>query len=44
MDVPSYIDNSIGRTYIPIRYAAEGLGFTVDWVEGSSEDTIYIYN
>ena len=33
MDVPSYIDSSLGRTYIPIRYAAEGLGFTVDWIE-----------
>ncbi len=43
MDVPSYIDNSIGRTYIPIRYAAEGLGFTVDWIEGTTENTIKIY-
>lgn len=43
MDVASYIDESIGRTYIPIRYAAEGLGFTVDWEEGILENTISIY-
>ncbi len=43
MDVPSYIDNSIGRTYIPIRYAAECLGFTVDWIPGDIENTISIH-
>ena len=42
MDVPSYIDNSIGRTYIPIRYAAEGLGFTVEWIEKETENIISI--
>jgi len=44
MDVPSYIDESVGRTYIPIRYAAEGLGFTVDWIEGKTENIISIHN
>lgn len=43
MDTKSYIDESIGRTYIPIRYAAEGLGFTVDWIEGEAENIIAIY-
>lgn len=43
MDTISYIDSGIGRTYIPIRYAAEGLGFTVDWIEGVLENTIDIY-
>lgn len=43
MDTAAYIDDSIGRTYIPIRYAAEGLGFTVDWIEGDLENTIDIY-
>ncbi len=43
MDTASYVDESIGRTYIPIRYAAEGLGFTVDWIEGDSENTISIH-
>ena len=28
-DIAPFVEN--GRTYIPIRYAAEGLGFTVDW-------------
>jgi len=44
MDVPAYVDESIGRTYIPIRYAAEGLGFKVDWKEGKTENTIDIHN
>lgn len=43
MDSAAYIDDAIGRTYIPIRYAAEGLGYTVDWIEGKIENTIYIY-
>lgn len=43
MDTTSYIDNSIGRTYIPIRFAAEGLGFTVEWTEGELENTISIH-
>lgn len=43
MDTAAYIDTAIGRTYIPIRYAAEGLGYTVDWIEGKIENTIKIY-
>ncbi len=43
MDATTYVDNTIGRTYIPIRYAAEGLGYTVDWIEGDFENTISIY-
>lgn len=43
MDTAAYVDESIGRTYIPIRYAAEGLGFTVDWIEGELENTIDIH-
>ncbi len=43
MDTFSYIDDSIGRTYIPIRFAAEGLGFIVDWIEGDTENTISIH-
>lgn len=43
MDTKAYVDESIGRTYIPIRYAAEGLGFTVDWIEGELENTIDIH-
>ncbi len=43
MDTSAYVDESIGRTYIPIRYAAEGLGFTVDWIPGDIENTISIH-
>lgn len=42
-DAASYIDNNTGRTYIPIRYAAEAFGFTVDWVAGDNENTISIH-
>lgn len=43
MDTTAYVDTNSGRTYIPIRYAAEGLGYTVDWISGSVENTIKIY-
>lgn len=39
MDAVPFIDNS--RTYIPIRYLAEGLGFTVGF-EQTDESNIYI--
>lgn len=39
MDVAPFIDN--GSTYIPIRYAAEGLGFKVDFKQTDTEN-IYI--
>lgn len=31
-----------GRTYIPLRYALEALGFQVDWAGGTAADTISI--
>jgi len=34
MDAVSFIES--GRTYIPIRNAAEGLGFHVEWDAASS--------
>ena len=43
MDTAAYVDESIGRTYIPVRYAAEGLGFTVEWITGNLENTIDIH-
>ena len=36
--VSPFIEND--RTYIPIRFAAEGLGFRVDWNENTSTITI----
>lgn len=41
MDTTSYISN--GKTYIPIRFAAEALGFTVEWEAGSAENIISIF-
>ena len=41
MDTTSYISN--GRTYIPIRFAAEALGFTVEWESTSVENKISIF-
>lgn len=38
MDAFAFIEN--GRTYIPIRYAAEGLGYTVEWDEATKTITI----
>lgn len=43
MDIASYIDSGLGRTYIPIRFAAEGLGFIVDWIDSATESVISIY-
>ncbi len=31
MDVVPYIDYSVGRTYVPVRYIGEALGLTVTW-------------
>lgn len=31
MDVAPYIDYSVGRTYVPVRYIGEILGLTVTW-------------
>ncbi len=41
MDTTSYISN--GRTYIPIRFAAEALGFTVEWESTAVENKISIF-
>lgn len=44
MDTQSYVDSITNKTYIPIRYVAEALGFTVDWQPGDMENTITIKN
>lgn len=41
MDVETYINEAQGRTYIPVRYAAESFGFTVDWIEKDRLIEIY---
>lgn len=40
MDTASYISDN--KTFIPIRFAAEALGFTVDWESNSVENIITI--
>jgi|GEM_PF-1999651 len=42
MDTTAYIDPTTNRTYIPLRFAAEGLGFTVDWKDTAQQETITI--
>ena len=42
MDAVSYVDEGINRTYIPLRFAAEGLGFKVDWFDNPTEELITI--
>lgn len=39
MDVTPFIKND--RTYVPIRFVAEGLGYNVDWDDSTKEVTIY---
>lgn len=33
MDTNAFIDDDEGRMYIPVRFLAEALGYTVDWDE-----------
>lgn len=44
MDTKAMIDPASGRTYIPIRYAFEALGYTVQWITSEKHDEIRIYN
>jgi hypothetical protein len=39
-DVPPYLDPHSGRTMVPIRFIAEGLGAKVEWNAASMTDTI----
>lgn len=39
MDVAPFIQND--RTFVPIRFVAEGLGYNVDWDDLTKEVTIY---
>ena len=40
MDTVAFIDPSEGRTYIPIRYLAESLDYTVGWDEKTQTVTL----
>ena len=39
-DAKVFLDPELNRIYIPIRYAAEALGFTVTWHQGSLYDLV----
>lgn len=42
MDTVPVLDDLTASTYIPLRFAAEALGYTVDWTPGEYENTISI--
>jgi len=44
MDTKAIADPSVGRIYIPIRYAFEPFGYSVIWVESQKHDEIRIHN
>ena len=39
MDTEPFIKNS--RTFVPVRFVAEGMGLKVDWCESTQEVTVY---
>ena len=41
-DAALYLDTTLNRSYIPIRYGAESFGFTVEWVREDDGDVVYI--
>lgn len=41
-DATAFLDSRINRVYIPIRYAAEGLGFKVEWQSGANQDRVLL--
>ena len=40
MDTAAFIDATEGRTYVPIRYLAEALGYNVGWDETTQTVTL----
>ena len=40
MDTAAYIDSADNRTYLPIRFLAEALGYKVGWDESSLTVTL----
>ena len=35
MDTAAFIDEEEGRTYVPVRFLAEAMGYTVGWDEAT---------
>ncbi len=42
MDVAPFLDESINRTYVPARFIADGLGYTMEWRQVNGVD--YVFN
>ena len=40
MDTTTFINNEEGRMYVPVRFLAEALGYTVDWEEETQTVTL----
>ncbi len=40
MDTTVFINNEEGRMYVPVRFLAEALGYTVDWEEATQTVTL----
>ncbi len=40
MDTAAFIDDAEGRTYVPVRFLAEALGYTVGWDEATQTVTL----
>ncbi len=41
-DAALYIDQSINRVYVPIRYGAEAFGFQVEWTKTAEAEAIHL--
>ena len=40
MDTTAFINNEEGRMYVPVRFLAEALGYTVDWEDATQTVTL----
>jgi len=40
-DQAAFVDNTVGRTYVPIRFVSEALGATVSWLESKQMVSIF---
>ena len=41
-DAALYLDTTLNRSYIPVRYGAESFGFDVEWIRGDDGDAVYV--
>ncbi len=43
MDIEPFLNNENNRTYVPIRFIADGLGYAVEWRQVNGVDLIFIF-